>query len=231
MHFDRMSRFTRHPGETGAASLPERRMQFVLSLRAAGVTDPTVLRAMEATPRDAFVAGVFRERAWDDTALPIDCGQTISQPAVVGLMSQALKPDRRLKVLEIGTGSGYQAAILSRLFRRVYSVERFRTLARAARDILAAQGLTNVTVITGDGTLGLPEQAPFDRIIITAAAEDVPPGLVSQLRVGGVMVLPVGSSDHIQRLIAVTRTETGLDHHEICDVRFVPLLPGIAEGH
>jgi protein-L-isoaspartate(D-aspartate) O-methyltransferase len=207
----------------------ERRMQFVFALRSHGVTNPEVLKAMEATPRDAFLEGIFRERAYDDTPLPIACGQTISQPSMVGLMTQALEPDRRHKVLEIGTGSGYQAAILARLVRRVYTVERHRRLARTARALFQRLGLTNITVVLGDGSLGLPEQAPFDRIIVTAAAEDPPQVLIDQLRVGGIMVLPVGQSNAVQTLIKVVKTETGLEYTDLGAVRFVPLVEGVAE--
>ncbi len=207
----------------------ERRMRFVFALRSAGVTDKDVLQALETVPRARFLEGVFKSRSYDDTALPISCGQTISQPSIVGLMTQALDLDRRCKVLEIGTGSGYQAAILAKLARRVYTIERHRPLARAARKLIDELGLANVTVITGDGTLGLPEQSPFDRIIVTAAAEDPPANLLAQLRVGGIMVIPVGQSDHVQRLIKVTKQERSYDYHELCHVRFVPLLEGMAD--
>jgi protein-L-isoaspartate(D-aspartate) O-methyltransferase len=188
-----------------------------------------VLKAMESLPRSAFLEGIFRERSFEDVPLPIACGQTISQPSVVGLMTQALQVDRRCKVLEIGTGSGYQAAVLARLARRVYTIERHRRLARAAREVFRALELTNITVVLGDGSLGLPEQAPFDRIILTAAAEDPPRPLLDQLRPGGIMVLPVGQSHAVQTLIKVTKTEDGLDYADLGEVRFVPLVEGIAE--
>ncbi|MEO0385916.1 MAG: protein-L-isoaspartate(D-aspartate) O-methyltransferase [Pseudomonadota bacterium] len=203
-------------------------MELTLRLRMAGVTDTAVLSAMEATPRDAFLSRTFRDRAWEDAALPIACGQTISQPSVVGLMTQALELDRRAKVLEVGTGSGYQAAILSRLARRVYSTERHRALARAARETLEAMDLVNVTVIASDGTLGLPGQAPFDRILLTAAAEDPPAPLLAQLRPGGIMVLPVGQSDTVQTLLKVVNGSSGLEYTTLGDVRFVPLIEGMA---
>jgi protein-L-isoaspartate(D-aspartate) O-methyltransferase len=209
-------------------STPEETMQFLFALRRHGVTDARVLTAMEATDRRAFVRGVFADRAGADTPLPIACGQTISQPSVVGLMTQALEVGPRDKVLEIGTGSGYQAAILARLARRVYSVERHPRLAREARAALEAQAIPNVTVITGDGSRGLAEQAPFDRIMVTAAAEDPPGPLLAQLRPGGIMVLPVGQSDHVQTLIRIRRDETGDRHDELCQVRFVPLVEGVA---
>ncbi len=204
-------------------------MQFVFALRSHGVTNPEVLTAMEAVPRLDFVEGIFRDRSFDDTPLPIACGQTISQPSVVGLMTQALEVNRRCKVLEIGTGSGYQAAILARLARRVYTVERHRPLARRARQIFETLGLSTITVFIGDGSLGLPDQAPFDRILLTAAAEDPPGPLLDQLRVGGIMVLPVGQSHAVQTLIKVVKTEAGLDYVDLGPVRFVPLVEGIAE--
>jgi protein-L-isoaspartate(D-aspartate) O-methyltransferase len=207
----------------------ERRMQFVYTLRSHGVTNPDVLGAMEATPREEFLDGIFRDRAHEDTPLPIACGQTISQPGVVGIMTQALEVDRRCKVLEIGAGSGYQAAILARLARRVYSVERHRRLARGARALFERLGLHTITVVHGDGSLGLPEQAPFDRIILTAAAEDPPKPLLDQLRTGGIMVLPVGQSNAVQTLLKIVKTDKGLDYADLGPVRFVPLVEGIAQ--
>jgi protein-L-isoaspartate(D-aspartate) O-methyltransferase len=207
----------------------EQQMQFVFTLRSRGVTNADVLKAMEQTNRADFLEGIFQERAFEDTPLPIACGQTISQPTVVGLMTQALAVTRRCKVLEVGTGSGYQAAILARLARRVYTVERHRRLARRTKEIFARLGLHNITVVHGDGSLGLPEQAPFDRIIVTAAAEDAPRGLIDQLREGGVMVLPVGQSDAVQKLIRIVKTPEGLDYTDLGAVRFVPLVEGVAQ--
>jgi len=207
----------------------EERMRFVFNLRQAGVTDARVLSAMERIDRADFVRGIFVERAYEDTPLPIACGQTISQPAVVGLMTQALEINPRDKVLEIGTGSGYQAAILSLLARRVYTLDRHRHLVADARAVFRALDLHNITALAADGTRGLPEQAPFDRIIVTAAAEDPPALLLAQLRVGGIMVLPVGQSDTVQHLIRVRRTEDGYDYEELRPVRFVPLIEGMAQ--
>jgi protein-L-isoaspartate(D-aspartate) O-methyltransferase len=206
----------------------ETKMQFLFTLRSRGVTEHRVLEAMEKVDRGLFVQGLFAERAYEDRPLPIPCGQTISQPSIVGLMTQALDVQPRDKVLEIGTGSGYQAAILGHLARRVYSVERYRQLARTARDVIDAIGLVNVTVMTADGSHGLPDQAPFDRILLTAAPEDPPSNLLEQLRVGGVMVLPVGQSGAVQSLIKVQKTADGLEYTELCDVRFVPLVEGLA---
>jgi protein-L-isoaspartate(D-aspartate) O-methyltransferase len=182
---------------------------------------------MEKIDRGLFIKGLFAERSYEDMPLPIACGQTISQPSVVGLMSQALQISPRDKVLEVGTGSGYQAAVLSQLARRVYTVDRHRRLVAEAREVFEALDLSNVTSILGDGSFGLPDQAPFDRILVTAAAEDPPPPLLAQLKVGGIMVLPVGQSDHVQSLIRVTRTEDGFDYDELMPVRFVPLVEGL----
>ncbi|HDR27649.1 protein-L-isoaspartate(D-aspartate) O-methyltransferase [Rhodovulum sp.] len=205
----------------------ERKMQFLYTLRSKGVTDARVLDAMERIDRGVFIRGHFAPRAYEDMPLPIACGQTISQPSVVALMTQALNVQPRDKVLEVGTGSGYQAAILSRLARRVYTVERHRRLVNEAQKRFEALGLTNVTALAADGSFGLPEQAPFDRILVTAAAEDPPGPLLAQLRVGGIMIVPVGQSDTVQRLIKVTRGETGFDYDELREVRFVPLVEGL----
>ncbi len=186
------------------------KMQFLYALRSKGVTDTRVLTAMEQVDRADYVKGTFADRAYDDMPLPIACGQTISQPSVVGLMTQALQITPRDKVLEIGTGSGYQAAILSKLARRVYTVDRYRRLVQAARAVFEANDITNITTFTADGSHGFAEQAPFDRILLTAAAEDPPGPLLAQLRVGGIMVLPVGQSDAVQSLIRVTRSRNRL---------------------
>ncbi len=208
---------------------PEQKMQFLFALRSKGVRDKRTLEAMEAIDRGPFVRGIFTNRAYEDMPLPIACGQTISQPSVVGLMTQALDVKPRDKVLEVGTGSGYQAAILSQLARRVYTVERHRRLVNEARAIFDELNLTNITAMIGDGSHGLPDQAPFDRIIVTAAAEDPPGPLLAQLRVGGIMVVPVGQSDAVQSLIKVVRTETGYEYDELRPVRFVPLLEGLGQ--
>ena len=206
----------------------ERQMRFLFALRSRGITDARVLTAMERIDRGAFVRGLFAERAYEDMPLPISCGQTISQPSVVGLMTQALNVQPRDTVLEIGTGSGYQAAILSQLARRVYTVDRHRRLVREAQEVFRNLGLVNITAFAADGSYGLPDQAPFDRILVTAAAEDPPGPLLAQLKLGGIMVLPVGQSDTVQSLIKVTRLETGYDYEELRPVRFVPLVEGLA---
>lgn len=205
----------------------ERLMRLIFALRSNGVTDARVLAAMERVDRGAFVRGVFAARAYEDLPLPISCGQTISQPSVVGQMTQALNPQPRDKVLEVGTGSGYQAAILSLLCRRVYTVDRHRALVEEARSVFSAMALANITAFTADGSFGLPDQAPFDRILVTAAAEDPPGPLLAQLKIGGIMVVPVGQSDTVQALIKVTRLDSGYEYEELRPVRFVPLIEGL----
>lgn len=213
----------------GEDHLVEQRMRFIYTIRSRGVTDARVLSAMERIDRRAFVTGIFSDRAYEDMPLPIACGQTISQPSVVALMTEALQVSPRDKVLEVGTGSGYQAAILSQLARRVYTVERHRTLAQVAQRVFNDLGLHNITSMVSDGSYGLPEQAPFDRIIVTAAAEDPPGPLLAQLKIGGIMVVPVGQSDTVQSLIRVIRHDDGFEYEEMRAVRFVPLLEGL--GH
>ena len=205
------------------------RMEFQLALRRRGISDQAVLRAMDEVPREHFVTAEFLECAYADQALPIACGQTISQPYVVGYMTERLEVEPQHRVLEIGTGSGYQAAVLSRLAREVVSIERYRTLAETARDRLKTLGYTNVTILVGDGFDGAPERAPFDRIIVTAAADEVPRALTEQLREGGKMLLPLGPRDGTQHLVKLTKTAGGgLEREELIAVRFVPLLPGQA---
>ena len=207
----------------------EQQMAFLFALRQRGVTDKRVLEAMERVDRGAFVKGLFAERSYEDMPLPIACGQTISQPSVVGLMTQALDVQPRDKVLEVGTGSGYQAAVLSQLARRVYTMDRHRRLVTEAQAVFDTLGLTNITAQAADGSRGWPEQAPFDRILVTAAAEDPPGPLLAELKTGGIMVVPVGQSDAVQRLIKVTRTETGFEYDELRSVRFVPLVEGMGQ--
>lgn len=204
------------------------RMQFLLALRRRGISDPAVLRAMDEVPREHFVERPFVDSAYADQALPIACGQTISQPYVVAYMTERLRVAADHRVLEVGTGSGYQAAVLSRLAREVISVERYRTLADAARTRLATLGYANVEVLLGDGLAGVPERAPFDRIMVTAAAETVPEALIAQLAPGGVMVLPLGPHSGPQQLVKVVKGEQGINQEELIGVRFVPLLPGQA---
>jgi protein-L-isoaspartate(D-aspartate) O-methyltransferase len=204
------------------------RMQFLLDLRRRGVNDVAVLRALDEVPREHFVDKGFADAAYADRALPIACGQTISQPYVVAYMTEQLGVRPEHKVLEVGTGSGYQAAVLARLAREVVTVERYRTLADAARTRLATLGYQNVDVIVGDGFAGVPERAPFDRIIVTAAAEEVPQTLVEQLAEGGVLLLPLGPHAGLQHLVKLTKTAGSLTREDLIAVRFVPLLPGQA---
>jgi protein-L-isoaspartate(D-aspartate) O-methyltransferase len=204
------------------------RMEFLLALRRRGIVDQDVLRALDEVPREHFVDPPLTDSAYADQALPIACGQTISQPYVVAYMTEqlAVRPEHR--VLEVGTGSGYQAAVLSRLASEVVTIERYRTLAETARGRLKTLGYDNVEVLLGDGFAGAPARAPFDRIIVTAAAESVPEALVGQLAKGGVMILPLGPHSGAQMLVKLTDTGTELKREELIPVRFVPLLPGRA---
>jgi protein-L-isoaspartate(D-aspartate) O-methyltransferase len=204
------------------------RMEFLLTLRRRGIMDAAVLRAMDEVPREYFVPAEQVGIAYADQALPIACGQTISQPYVVAYMSETLDLAPQHKVLEIGTGSGYQAAILSRIVREVVTMERYRTLAEAARVRLQTLGFDNVQVVIGDGLKGAPDFAPFDRIMVTAAAEQVPQVLVNQLANHGVMVLPLGPHGGAQTLVKLTRTDGEIRQEELIGVRFVPLLAGTA---
>ncbi|HLK23828.1 MAG TPA: protein-L-isoaspartate(D-aspartate) O-methyltransferase [Caulobacteraceae bacterium] len=204
------------------------RARLILSLRSQGVSDPAVLAAMEQTPRDLFTPNLFQDRAWEDSALPIACGQTISQPYIVALMTQALSIEPRARVLEIGTGSGYQTAVLSRLARLVYTIERYRTLLAEAEARFKSLQLGNIITRFGDGGAGWPEQAPFDRILVTAAAPGEPKTLLSQLKPSGVLVAPIGRGP-IQTLKRYLGDgEGGFREEVLCDVRFVPLLDGVA---
>ena len=203
-------------------------MMFQLNLRRRGISDQTVLRAMEAIPRDVFVEPADRADAYRDSALGIACGQTISQPFVVAYMTEQLQLQKHHRVLEIGTGSGYQAAILSRLCGHVLSIERYRMLADSARARLEQLGCHNVEVMLGDGFDVPPGAGNFDRIIVTAAMEQVPEALTQRLEPGGILIAPVGPHRGTQTLIRLTRTATGFDRKPLVDVRFVPALPGIA---
>jgi protein-L-isoaspartate(D-aspartate) O-methyltransferase len=204
-------------------------MEFLLTLRRRGIADQAVLRAMDEVPRGQFVEQALAGDAYADHALPIACGQTISQPYVVAYMTEQLAVKPQHRVLEVGTGSGYQAAVLSRLVREVVTIERYRTLAETARERLASLGYRNVEVVVGDGFSGVPARAPYDRIIVTAAAEQVPQTLVDQLGEGGVMLLPLGPHDGAQDIVKLTKSETGLKRENLIPVRFVPLLPGQAK--
>jgi protein-L-isoaspartate(D-aspartate) O-methyltransferase len=211
-----------------ASQNPPEKMMFQLNLRRRGISDQAVLRAMEAIPRDRFVEPADRADAYRDSALGIACGQTISQPFVVAYMTEQLQLQKHHRVLEIGTGSGYQAAILSRLCRQVLTIERYRTLADSARARLEALGCDNVEVMLGDGFAVPPAAGAFDRIIVTAAMEQIPEDLTQRLEPGGILIAPVGPHQGTQTLVRIVRTGAGLDRKGLVDVRFVPALPGIA---
>ncbi len=210
-------------------SADPRNIRLIMALRRNGVTDAVVLGAIERVPRERFVPPAFFDQAYEDMPLPIGYGQTISQPLVVALMTQVLEVDKSHRVLEIGTGSGYQAAVLARLCRHVYSVERLQVLLTDARRRFDELGLYNITTRLGDGTLGWPEEAPFDRIMVTAGAlgSDPPLALTEQLVVGGILVIPLGCDRWEQRVIRIQRTETGFQREDLWPVRFVPLLSGM----
>jgi protein-L-isoaspartate(D-aspartate) O-methyltransferase len=205
-----------------------RMIHLIMALRNGGVRDMRVLEAIEKVPRELFVEDSFSDQAYADQALPISCGQTISQPFIVGFMTDRLEVSDRHTVLEIGTGSGYQTAILSRLCRRVCTIERYRTLAKQAEERFKILKLNNVTQMVGDGTKGWPKLAPFNRIIVTAAAKEVPQALLDQLAVGGIMVIPIEESPGKQDLYRITRTEDGIEREHLLPVRFVPLVEGVA---
>lgn len=206
------------------------KLRLIMKLRNAGIRDTAILNALERVPREDFINHPFTARAYEDTALPIECGQTISQPSVVAWMTQALALAPRLRVLEIGTGSGYQTAVLSQLCRMVYTIERHEPLLKLARSRFAALNLQNINTRAGDGYKGWPESAPFDRIMITAAAPDVPAALVDQLsEQHGVMILPVGSDPAEQWLLRLTKTADKIIEEPMMKVRFVPMVEGAAK--
>jgi len=208
-------------------TIAARKIRLIMQLRRAGIADTAVLSAIERIPREAFVPESFQDQSYEDMTLPIGRGQTLSAPSVVALMTQALGTDRRTKVLEIGTGTGYQAAVLSRLCRRLYTVERHRDLLGEAERRFLKLRLHNITTRLGDGAQGWPEQAPFTRIIVTAAAETIPATLVEQLAPGGVMVVPVGRQGGDQALLRLTREADGIREEILDSVRFVPLVAGL----
>ncbi len=204
------------------------RIRLIMELRRLGVTSRAVLMAIERTPRELFVPEALRERSYENIALPIGSGQTISQPYIVGFMSQELQLTRRMVVLEVGTGSGYQAAVLARLCRRVYTLERHRPLLQKAEACFTELGLHTISTRLGDGYRGWPEQAPFQRILVTAAADAPPPMLLDQLAVGGFMLIPIGPTWDTQHIVRITRSESGYDSEDLLPVRFVPMVHGIA---
>ena len=210
-------------------SFEANKIRLIMELRREGISDRKVLSAIERVPREVFVPEPFRDRAYDNTALPISQGQTISQPFVVAFMTQALQVGDRTKVLEIGTGSGYQAAILSRLCRRVYTIERYRSLLQEANRRFEQLRLYNITTRLGDGNKGWPEQAPFERIMVTAGAESVPRTLAEQLADGGIMLVPVGPREE-QQIVRVRRDGDDFAQDNLLPVRFVPLVDGVARA-
>jgi protein-L-isoaspartate(D-aspartate) O-methyltransferase len=209
--------------------IDHRKIQLLMALRKQGIHDQRVLEAIEKTPRELFMAETFAGQSYADQALPISCGQTISQPYVVAFMTEKLEVTDRHRVLEIGTGSGYQAAILAQLCRRLYTIERYRTLAEQAGARFKTLKLNNITQMVGDGGKGWPGQEPFERIIVTAAAKAVPEGLLAQLAVGGIMVIPLEERPGKQDLYRITRTAQGIAREHLLPVRFVPLVEGVAK--
>lgn len=207
--------------------MDERKVRLLLELKREGIDDNRVLSAIEAVPREDFVLPSFRDQAYDNIALPIEEAQTISQPYVVAFMSQALELDAKMKVLEVGTGSGYQAAVLAHLCKRVYTIERHRELLIQAKKRFEALGLGNIVARLGDGAKGWPEQAPFDRILVTAAAARIPDALKQQLAPDGMMIIPVGATIFEQQIVRLRRTERGFVEDELLPVRFVPLVEGV----
>ncbi|MBI1329860.1 MAG: protein-L-isoaspartate(D-aspartate) O-methyltransferase [Alphaproteobacteria bacterium] len=210
-----------------------RAVALLMALRKQGIEDRRVLEAIEKTPREEFVEEPFEHAAYDNSALPIACGQTISQPYIVAYATQALDVQPKHRVLEIGTGSGYQAAVLSPLCRMIYTVERHRPLLKQAEARFKKLKLHNVVTKFGDGFQGWPEQAPFDRILLSAAAPEVPQTLIEQLKVGGILIAPLGknlsSESFSQHLTKIIRTEEGTTQEALIPVMFVPMLPGIAQ--
>ncbi len=209
-----------------SGELDTQKIRLIMQLRSEGITDMRVLAALERVPRERFVPPSLAEHAYDNSALPIGHGQTISQPFVVAYMTQMLDVHDDMTVLEIGTGTGYQAAVLAQFCRRVYTVERHRAILRDAEMRFAKLGVTNITTRYGDGTKGWPDHAPYDRIMVTAGAPVVPPALVEQLAEDGVMVLPIGPDPLAQQLVRVRRTADGHELDRLIGVRFVPLVAG-----
>lgn len=207
-----------------------RKIELIMKLRNQGVRDVRVLEAIERIPRELFVPDKLALDAYVDRAMPIACGQTISQPFIVAFMTDRLKVAKRMKVLEIGTGSGYQTAILALICRRVYTIERYRALLAAAVERFAQLGLSNITTMLGDGLKGWPAQAPFERIMVTAAARTLPQGLLDQLATGGIMIIPVEDGTGRQELLRVTKGPKGVETEKLLDVRFVPLVEGMERG-
>src|SRR6266446_8453756 len=218
-----------NPAEPGFAEpgLIPKKLRLLMELRRAGIGDTRVLGAIETTRREKFVPAQFEDQAYENMALPIGNGQTVSQPYVVALMTEKLELGERQNILEIGTGSGYQTAVLANLCRRVFSIERHRELLRDAERRFEGLRLRNIVCRFGDGTKGWPEQAPYDRVIVTAAAPEVPATLVDGLASGGILVAPVGEDHRDQQLVRIRRTDDGFATEDLGLVRFVPLVAGL----
>ena len=210
--------------------MQESKAFLILKLRQFGISDKDILACIETIDRSDFVSESFLDRCLEDIPLPIDCGQTISQPSLVAFMTQQLEIPQRSKILEIGTGSGYQTAILAKLSSRVYSIERYKTLADMAKKRLEKLNISNVTILLNDGFFGYAPQAPFDRIILTAAVEEIPSLVISQLKIGGIMIVPVGLPNQKQSLLKVIKNEKGLDITELMSVRFVQMKEGLVKA-
>ena len=210
--------------------MQESKAFLILKLRQFGISNKEILACIETLDRSDFVSESFLDRCLEDIPLPIDCGQTISQPSLVAFMTQQLEIPQRSKVLEIGTGSGYQTAILAKLSSRVYSIERYKTLADTAKKRLEKLNISNVTILLNDGFFGYAPQAPFDRIILTAAVEEIPSLVISQLKIGGIMIVPVGLPNQKQSLLKVIKNEKGLDITELMSVRFVQMKEGLVKA-
>jgi len=209
-----------------------RKIRLIMELRQQGITDTEVLSAIERVAREVFVSPSFVDQAYENTALPIEEGQTISQPYVVAFMTQALDVKPRMRVLEIGTGSGYQAAVLARLCRRVFTIERYRSLLRRAEEKFKAARISNIVTRLGDGANGWPDLAPFDRIIVTAAAPEVPAALKEQLSEnGGILIVPVGRDSQAQHIVRIVRQGDEFTSEELLPVRFVPLVAGVVRAN
>ena len=204
----------------------QKKLEFIFSLRNANVTNTKLLSIMEKIPRNHFISNTFKKFSLDDTELPIDCGQTATQPSIIGIMVQALEITPRCKILEIGTGSGYQTSILAKLGRRIYTVERFQKLATLAQNAIQELSITNVTVICKDGTEGLNEQEPFDKIIVSAAFDDIPNLMLQQLKWDGILVAPVGSNDPMQTVVKVVKKKDSYDYTDLKRVKFLPIIEG-----
>ena len=206
--------------------LNQKKLEFIFNLRNANVTDKRLLTVMESTPREHFINNSFKNLVLEDIALPIECGQTTSQPSIIATMVQALQVNHRCKILEIGTGSGYQTSILAKLGRRIYTIERNNRLLRLAETAIANLSISNVTLIYGDGTIGLLEQAPFDRIIVSAALEDIPKSLLDQVKPNGILVAPVGQNEQKQTLVKAEKKSGYIEYTDLKNVKFLPIIEG-----